>query len=103
MVNLVNRIIAWVTILFFLFLYGALLFRFLRSRFGKSRTVTAKVVGKQTVERFSKYGKKTQYAVTFLVEGKNMSFYVSELSYGGYRKGEVGKLTYRGDRLIDFH
>lgn len=98
----VNRIVGWIVMIFFLLLYVAVLFRFLRSRFGKIRTVTAKVVGKQTVEQFSRYGKRTKYAVTFLVEGKTKSFYVSEFSYGGYRKGEVGKLTYRGDRLMDF-
>ena len=31
------------------------------------------------------------------------SFYVSELSYGGYRVGESGTLKYRGDRIIDFN
>jgi hypothetical protein len=43
-----------------------------------------------------------KYAVTFQIGNKRKSFYVSELSYGGYRKGEKGTLTYRGDRLIDF-
>lgn len=77
----------------------------LKGRFGKPKTVSAEVVGKQTVEFFSKYGpgnKRTRYVVNFLVEGKKKSFYVSEFSYHGYRKGERGKLTYQGDRLIDF-
>jgi len=54
------------------------------------------------VEQFSKYGKRVKYAVTFLTDGKKKSFYVSEFSYNGYRKGEKGTLTYQGDRLIDF-
>lgn len=86
----------------FLLLYAAVFFRFLRSRLGKPKTAKAEVVGKQTVEQFSKYGKKYKYAVTFLVEGKKKSFYVSEFSYDGYRRGEKGQLTYQGDRLIDF-
>ena len=89
-----------------LLLNGAVFLRFFRSRFGKPRTVNAEVIGKQAVEHYSKLapnGTKVRYAVTFLVEGKKKSFYVSEFSYGGYRKGEKGKLTYQGDRLIDFH
>ena len=79
--------------------------KLLKGRFGKPKTVTAEVIGKQTVEWFSKYagnGKRTKYAVTFLIDGKKKSFYVSEFSYHGYRKGERGKLTYQGDRLIEF-
>ena len=77
----------------------------LKGRFGKPVTVSAEVVGKQTVEFFAKYApgsKRVRYVVNFLVKGKKKSFYVSEFSYNGYRKGEKGKLTYQGDRLIDF-
>ena len=89
-----------------LLLNGMVLLRFFRSRFGKPRTVSAEIIGKQTVEQFSKYSgsaKRVKYVVIFQTEGKKKSFYVSEFSYGGYRKGEKGKLTYQGDRLIDFH
>ena len=96
------QIVSWSLVVLFLLLYAAAGIRFLRSRLGRSRTVTAEVVGKQTVEQVSKYGKRYKYAVTFLVEGKKKSFYVSEFSYGGYRRGEKGTLTYQGDRLIDF-
>ena len=96
------RIVSGIFVILILLLYVAAAFRFLRGRFGKIRTVTAEVVGKQTVEQVSKYGKQYKYAVTFRIEGKNKSFYVSEFSYNGYRKGERGKLTYRGDRIIDF-
>ena len=85
---------------------GMVFLRFFRSRFGKPRTVNAEVIGKQTVEQFSKYsgsGKGVKYVVIFQAEGKKKSFYVSGFSYGGYRKGEKGKLTYQGDRLLDFH
>ena len=89
----------------YLFLMGRIVFKVLQGRLGKPRTVRAEVVGKQTVEFFSKYaagGKRVKYAVTFLIDGKKKSFYVSEFSYGGYRRGERGQLTYQGDRLIDF-
>ena len=77
-----------------------------RNAFSPVKSVKATVVHKQTVETFSKYagsGKHVKYAVTFSAKGKKRSFYVSEFSYRGYRKGESGTLTYKGDRLIDFH
>lgn len=84
--------------------YGWILFQFLRSRLGPERTVQAQVVGKSRVAGISKTGGTAyRYAVTFEAEGKRRSFYVSEFSWGGYRKGERGQLTYKGKRLIDFH
>ena len=79
--------------------------RMVHKRLAPLKTVKAEVIDKHTVEFFSKYkgnGKHTRYVVTFLAEGKKLSFYVSQFSYGGYRKGEKGKLTYKGDRIIDF-
>lgn len=101
-----SKLFGFLTVVLYLLAMVSFLSRFVKSRVGKPRTVSAEVVGKQTVERFSKYaatGKSVRYAVTFLAEGKKKSFYVSEFSYRGYRKGEKGKLTYQGDRLIDFH
>ena len=93
----------WIFWIAYVVLMVVVLARLLRSRFGSVKTVKAEVVGKQTVEQFSKYGgKKVRYVVNFLVDGRKKSFYVSEFSYNGYRKGERGQLTYRGDRLIDF-
>ena len=79
--------------------------RTVHKRCAPLKTVKAEVIDKHTVEFFSKYagnGKHIRYVVTFLAEGKKLSFYVSEFSYGGYRKGEKGKLTYRGDKIVDF-
>lgn len=79
--------------------------KIVRNIFAPVTTTKATVVHKQTVESFSKYsgtGKHVKYAVTFSVNGKKRSFYVSEFSYHGYRKGETGTLTYKGDRLINF-
>ena len=73
--------------------------------FAPTVVANAKVVNKQTVETFSKYArtsKHTKYAVTFSVNGKNRSFYVSAFSYNGYKKGDTGVLTYKGDKLISF-
>lgn len=100
-----NMLMHWFFWGAYLLVMTRVLAKVLKGRFGKPITASAEVVGKQTVEWFSKYsrnGKHTRYAVTFLVDGKKKSFYVSEFSYGGYRKGEKGKLTYQGDRLIDF-
>lgn len=88
--------------LFIAVLYILVAVRVVKNRFVRVKKVRAEVVGRQTVEQFSKYGKRHKYAVTFLVDGKKKSFYVSEFSYGGYRKGEKGTLTYQGERLIDF-
>ena len=79
--------------------------RMVRSKCGKLRTVKAKVIDKNKIEVFDKYkgnGKHTKYVIVFETEGKKRSFYVSEFSYGGYRVGETGTLTYRGDRIVSF-
>lgn len=91
--------------LLFIGLWLVLMVRVVSKRFGPVKNVKAEVIGKQTVESFSKYvasGKNVKYVVIFSAGGKKLSFYVSQFSYGGYRKGEKGTLTYRGDRLIDF-
>ena len=80
--------------------------RYAKSRWGKVKTVKAKVVSKHILETFSKYkgnGKSYRYVVTFEIDGKKKGFYVSEFSYGGYRVNEKGTLKYRGDKIIDFH
>ena len=80
--------------------------KLLLRRLGPVRTVKAKVLDKHKTETFSKYngtGKAMRYVVTFEIDGKRKGFYVSEFSYGGYRKGETGTLKYKGDRIIDFH
>ena len=77
----------------------------IRSKYGPIHTVNAVVVDKHTIEHFSRYkgnGKRAEYIVVFSFKGKKKAFTVSEFSYGGYRRNESGKLTYRGDRLISF-
>ena len=80
--------------------------KWLVRQYGPVKTAKAKVVDKCKTETFSKYagnGKAIRYVVTFEIAGKRKGFYVSEFSYGGYRKGETGTLKYRGNRIIDFH
>lgn len=76
--------------------------RLIGYRLAPVRTVPAKVIDKNTMDLPSKYGKRTKYAVVFQAEGKKLSFYVSEFSYGGYRLHETGTLKYKGNRIIDF-
>ena len=78
---------------------------FVKNKLAPEKTVNAVVVHKQINESFSKYagnGKQKKYVVVFSIGGKKKGFYVSEFSYSGYRVGEKGKLTYKGDRLISF-
>lgn len=100
-----NTLMMIVTVLL-LAIYLVIFIRFCRSRFGAVKKVTAVVVHKQKVAQKSyrtpPYN-NIKYAVTFQMGNRRKSFYVSELSYQGYRKGEKGTLSYRGDRLIDFH
>ena len=101
-----NNIVGYVFLGLSLFCVVVYTVKFLSDRFGPVRTAKATVVHKQTVETFSKYsgnGTHTRYSVTFQIGDKRRSFYVSEFSYKGYKKGEKGTLKYKGDRLIDFH
>ncbi len=101
------QIIGW-SLVFGLWLFVAIkmLVRLIKSRYGKVKTVKAKVIDKFKTETFSKYsgnGKDEQCRVVFEAGGKKHSFRVSEFSYNGYRVGETGTLKYQGERLIDFH
>ena len=92
-----------------LLLLGLCLFaggKWLIGRYSPARTVKAKVVDKYKAESFSGYagnGKTVRYVIVFEIAEKRKGFYVSEFSYGGYRKGETGTLKYQGNRIIDFH
>lgn len=94
-----------IAIILFMALWFFVGVKLLLRRLGPVRTVAAKIVDKHKAETFSKYsgtGKAVRYIVTFEIAGKRKGFYVSEFSYGGYRKGETGTLKYKGDRIIDF-
>lgn len=78
---------------------------YLVKRLAPVKTVSATVADKHKTESFSKYagnGKHIKYVIVFSAGGKKLSFYVSEFSYGGYRVGEKGTLTYKGNKIIAF-
>ncbi len=100
-----DNIATWIFTGLILIVYLLIAIRFLKNRLAPVKKVRVTVIDKNRIERFSKYsgnGKRYQYAIVFSANGQKLSFYVSEFSYGGYRKGETGMLTYKGDRLIDF-
>ena len=99
--NLPSYIMVGLIILFWILFF----LRFLVDRFAPEKTVHAKVVNKGKEKVFSKtgaYGRSERYYVVFQTDEKKLSFYVSAFSYNGYRKGETGKLTSKGRRLISF-
>ena len=100
--NLPSIIMTGLVVLVSLLAFG----RWALKRMAPVKTVQAKVIDKHITKlAYSKtgaYGKKERYCVVFQTERKKLSFYVGEFSYNGYRKGETGRLTYKGDRIIDF-
>lgn len=94
-----------IMLVLFCLLWLLVILRWAKNALAPVKTVRAEVIDKQKVTFFSKYkgdGKSVRYSVVFLVAGKKRSFYVSEFSYGGYRHGEKGMLTYKGNRILDF-
>ena len=92
--------------LLFLVVIVRIIYKTIKSQTSPVKTVEAVVVGKNVVERFSKYSgnaKTESYVIAFTVDGKKKTFYVSEFSYNnGYNIDEKGMLTYQGDKLISF-
>lgn len=83
----------------------SILVRLVKNRYAPIKTVQAVVIDKNKVETFSKYsgnGKSKKYVIVFSIDGMKKSFYVSELSYNGYRVNEKGILKYKGYKLIEF-
>lgn len=84
----------------------SILSRFWKNHHTPVQRVLAEVIGKHRAESFSQYagnGKREKYVVVFSVDGKKKAFYVSPFSYNGYHLHEKGQLTYRGEKIIDFH
>ena len=91
--------------LLFVAVFVRIVYKIIKNQTSPVKTVEAVVVGKNVVERFSKYSgnaKTESYVIAFMVEGKKKTFYVSEFSYNGYDIDEKGMLTYQGDKLISF-
>lgn len=105
----INRILLGFCILLsvasYILIFLYVIIRFFTNKYGKVKSVEAVVLHKSKMEPFSKVkssGAGTRCYVVFQVNGKKMSFRVSEFSYNGYRIGEKGTLKYKGERLIDF-
>ena len=98
-----NNIVSWIMMGFWCILSVLLLIKLARYIFAPVKTARATVVDKSKTRLLStKDPQRYRYTVVFSVEGKKRGFYISEFSYGGYRVGERGTLTYKGDRLIEF-
>lgn len=83
----------------------SIIVRTVKNRYAPIKTVKAVVIDKHKAETFSKYsgnGKHEKYIVVFSVEGKKISFYVSQFSYNGYKINEKGMLKYKGNKIIEF-
>ena len=105
-----NRIVLGAGILLsitsFVLIFLYVIIRHLTDKYGKVKSVEAVVIHKSKMEPFSKVkssGMGTRCYVVFQVNGKKLSFRVSEFSYNGYRIGEKGTLKYKGERLVDFN
>ncbi|MCD8508634.1 MAG: DUF2500 domain-containing protein [Bacillus sp. (in: Bacteria)] len=105
--------------LFFLLVFGLVLFQIIRGiREWSSNnkqpvlTVNSKVVSKRTKvsrtshgagNRHHRHSSRTAYFVTFEVEsGDRMELMVSGKEYGMIAEGDVGKVTFQGTRYHDF-
>lgn len=87
-------------------LYAVIIIRLLWSFFAPARKIFAVVAEKNTTEfpaRQAPDGKVIRYEVTFAFHDKCKTFFVMESDFQNFREGAEGTLTYRGDRLIDFH
>ena len=103
--NLPGMIISMAFVCIGLLAFAGVLVKALKNKHAPVKTVKGTVSDKQKIENISKYagnGKREKYVVVFSVEGKKKSFYVSKFSYNGYKVGEKGVLTYKGDKLISF-
>ena len=103
--NLFNIIRTLLITCVWLLIVVGVIVRTVKNKHAPMKTVKAVVIDKHKLESFSKYsgnGKREKHVVVFHAEGKKVSFYVSEFSYGGYTINETGTLTYKGDKLIAF-
>lgn len=81
--------------------------RLLKDTFGPVKTEDAVVFDKRKYdERIIRKAQapytSKKYVVDFDCHGKKKSFYVAEISYNSYKKGQKGTLKYKGSKLIDF-
>lgn len=103
--SLMSNIFNYLAVILFVGCWGLIIFRFLKNRNARVRTIKAVITDKyknKTISRMQGTFKKESYIVVFDTGNKKLSFTVSEFSFANYRVGKKGILTYKGDRLIDF-
>ncbi len=92
---------------FSVFVFCAILFRYLRNHFSAEREVTAMIIEKQKYRRRKFYHSQAPREeevciVTFQWEKQKLSFSVSPFSYADYPVNQTGRLKYKGSKLISF-
>ncbi len=105
MQNFGNSILNLLVIALVIICWGLVAFRFIKSRCANVRTVKAVITDKyknDCVSRIQGTFKSVTYTVVFSIGKKKLAFDVSEYSFGNFRVGQKGTLTYKGGRLIDF-
>lgn len=101
--NIVNLISVFITCIIFI----GIIIRLSFYMYGKEKTVDAIIVDKQCYEKkiykkFEASVSRKEYIAVFSVEGKRLSFKISENTYKSYTLNQKGKLTYKGSRLMGF-
>ena len=104
MIGLIVNIIFW---LLGLVIITAILIRLIRQPNTKPVTNKATVIDKQTYikEKLSKAQapqKEMIYTITFLCNGKELTFYTSAETYDACRIKQKGLLTYKGLQFLNF-
>ncbi len=106
MQNFWDDILGYFAVIFFIICWALVVFRFIKGRYSKPKTVKAVITDKYKYEPVSHvpgtFNNRSAYTVVFSVGTKKLSFNVSEYSFSNYRVGKKGTLTYKGGRLIDF-
>lgn len=101
-----DGILGCFAVIFFVFCWVLIVFRFIKGRYTKLRTVKAVITDKYKYTPVSHipgtFNNMTTYKVVFSVGKKKLAFDVSEYSFSNFRVGKKGTLTYKGGRLIDF-
>ncbi len=107
MENILGNIMIAISFLIGIIIVFGILYRILKNFISKKKTTDAVGIDKQSYKK-QIYSKQqapytnTEYIITFLCGNKKKNFMVSELSYISYTVNQKGKLTYKGDKIINF-
>ena len=101
--NIANVIFGLIGII----IVAGIVIRVCKDRFSGVKEVSAAVIDKQAYERRTYFISQApfneiKYVITFLCGNKKLYFDVSEFSYNCYKINQIGKLKYKGSKIIDF-